>query len=130
MILTNKRPAQRRINVGFLKQQLGVSVLGFLVLLLVVGGGAVLGMKVFPAVREYRAIQSAIVKVKNGATAQEIARDFDKVAQIDDISSITGKDLTVKKVNGDNEITFAYDHKIPLFGPASLLLEFQGSTKR
>lgn len=111
-------------------KQSGVSVLGFIVLLIVVGGIAVLGMKVFPAVREFQAIKQAIVKVKNGATPQDIARDFDKVGQIDDITSITGKDLIVKKINGENVVSFAYDLKIPLFGPASILLEFQGTTKR
>jgi hypothetical protein len=43
---------------------------------------------------------------------------------------LTGKDLDISSVNGEVEVSFAYDKKIPLVGPASLLIEYQGSTAR
>ena len=59
----------------------------------------------------------------------EVRTIFDKAATIDDISSISGKDLDVSK-NGDKVVVaFAYNKEIELFGPAFLLIKYTGRTK-
>ena len=90
---------------------------------------ALLGMKVVPAVIEYRAISKAIVDAKqSGTTVRDIQVSFDRRAQAGYIESINGSDLEITKVGNDLEISFSYEKKIPLFASASLLLEFSGST--
>jgi Domain of unknown function (DUF4845) len=113
------------------KQQ-GLSLLGLVALAAIAFFIAALGMKSFPAFMEYQAVKKAVVKVKDsGSTPNEVMANFDKAAQIDDISSIAGRDLTVVKANGGGfDVSFAYDKKVPLIGPASLLFEFQGSSKK
>jgi hypothetical protein len=54
---------------------------------------------------------------------------FDKAAQIDDIKSISGKDLDVAKNNGRTTVSFAYSKEIHISGPAYLLLKYNGQTK-
>jgi Domain of unknown function (DUF4845) len=114
------------------KRQKGLSLFGLIALAAIAFVIAALGMKAFPAFTEFQAVKKAVVKVKDsGSTPAEVMASFDKAALIDDITSITGRDLTVAKANGGGfDVSFAYDKKIPLVGPASLLFEFQGSSKK
>jgi len=109
--------------------QSGVSLTGLIVILAMLGMVAVLGMKVFPAVTEYLAVKKAIVSAKAaGSTPAEVRTSFDKYAETGYIDSISGKELEVTQINGTIEVSFAYQKKIPLVGPASLVLDFEGST--
>ena len=112
---------------GLKTRQAGVSFVGLLFVVGVLACLGVLGAQAFPTVIEYQAILKAVQKAANEAsTVAEIRKSFDKAAQIDDIRSITGKDLEVTK-NGDQVIVkFAYPREIHMFGPAFLLLKYQG----
>jgi hypothetical protein len=48
---------------------------------------------------------------------------------VDDISSIKGTDLTVSKEGEKVVVSFAYNKEIELFGPAYLLLKYQGRSR-
>jgi hypothetical protein len=111
------------------QKQAGVSLTGLIVLLAIIGAIAVLGMKVVPTVTEYMAIKKAIVTAKMaGSTPAEVRSSFDKQAEVGYIDSISGKDLEIVPQNGVMEVSFAYEKRIPLVGPASLLIDYQGST--
>jgi len=110
-------------------KQRGVSLSGTIFVLVVLAVLFVFGAKLVPVVTEYLAIKKAIVMAKDaGSTVRDIQISFDKQADIQNISALQGKDLEILK-NGDTfVISFAYEKKIPIGGPASLLLEFNGST--
>jgi|SRR4051812_15693140 hypothetical protein len=110
-------------------RQRGISFLG-LVFMIVLGVCVfIVGAKVVPTVIEHQAILKAVEKAKLGNTVPEVRTIFDKAATIDDISSISGKDLDVTK-NGDKVVVaFAYNKEIELFGPAYLLLKYTGRSK-
>jgi hypothetical protein len=111
------------------QKQAGVSLTGLIFILAIVGMIAVLGMKIVPTATEYMAIKKAIVTAKSaGSTPAEIRTSFDKQAEVGYIESISGKDLEIGAENGDVEVSFAYEKRIPLVGPASLLIDYQGST--
>jgi len=114
------------------KRQKGISLVGLIVVLAVLGFILVLALKIVPTYTEYRAIQNAIVTAKNsGGTIVDMQKSFDANATATYISSISGRDLIFSKNdNGGVEISFAYEKKIPLVGPASLLLEYEGSTDK
>jgi type II secretory pathway pseudopilin PulG len=112
-------------------RQGGISLVGLIVVLALLGAVLVLGLKIVPTYTEYRAIQNAIVTAKaTGGSVIEIQRSFDASATTSYISSINSRDLIIEKVNNETEISFAYEKKIPLVGPASLLLEYEGSTAK
>ncbi|NVD74821.1 DUF4845 domain-containing protein [Duganella sp. BJB1802] len=114
-----------------LKRQDGISLVGLIVVLAVLGFVGVLALKIVPTYTEYRAIQNAIVTAKaTGGSVLEMQKSFDANATTGYISSITSRDLLIGKENGEVEISFAYEKKIPLVGPASLLLEYQGTTAK
>ena len=54
---------------------------------------------------------------------------FDKAAQIDDIKSITGKDLEIGKEGDKVVVSFAYNKEIHIGGPVYLLLKYTGRSK-
>jgi len=112
-------------------RQKGISLVGLIIVLALLGIVLVLGLKIVPTYTEYRAIQNAIVTAKaTGGSVAEIQRSFDAAATASYISSISGRDLVIEKLNGETDISFAYEKKIPLVGPASLLLEYEGTTAK
>ena len=112
------------------KQQ-GISLVGLIFMLGILAGVGLLGLKIVPTVTEYMAVSKAIGKAKaDGTTPAAIRLSFDKQADAAYITSITSKELEVYNGGSGLEVSFAYDKKIPLFGPASLLIEYAGSTDK
>ncbi|GGX80825.1 DUF4845 domain-containing protein [Massilia dura] len=121
---------QGALRQGALRQG-GISLTGLVVVLALAGLAGVLAMKILPTYSEYRSVSAAIAKARAaGGTPQEIRASFDRSAEVNYISSISGRDLTIERVNGETEVSFAYDKKIHLAGPASVLLEYSGSTAK
>jgi len=117
------------MNRRFQSKQSGISFIGLLFVVGVLACLGVLGAQAFPTVLEYQAVQKAVQKAAQGNTVAEVRQTFDKAAQIDDIKSITAKDLDVSK-NGDKVLVkFAYNKEIHMFGPAFLLLKYAGESK-
>jgi hypothetical protein len=57
-------------------------------------------------------------------TRRRCASIFEKAAAIDDIKSISGKDLEIAKNGDKGVVSFAYNKEIHMFGPAFLLLKY------
>lgn len=111
--------------------QRGISVTGLIFVLAIIGFVGVTAAKIFPSVLEYKAIKNSIDVAKNsGGTVREMQTVFDKNADINAIDAITGKDLMFSKETGVTEIAFSYEKRIPLFGNATLLLAYSGTTDK
>jgi hypothetical protein len=116
-------------QLRFQSTQSGISFVGLLFVVGVLACAGVLAAQAFPTVLEYQAALKAIQKASAGNSVPEVRQIFDKAAQIDDIKSITGKDLDISK-NGDKVVVkFAYNREIHMFGPAFLLLKYTGQSK-
>ncbi len=110
-------------------RQRGVSLTGLIFVLAIVAMFAVLGLKVVPTVSEYMSIKKAIVSAKAaGTTPMEVRNSFDKHADVGYIESISSKDLEIVKNGEGLDVSFAYQKKIGLVGPVSLLIDYEGST--
>ena len=111
-------------------RQRGISIVGLVFLVIVVGFFGIVVLRVLPTFVEYRAIQSAVKKARAaGHTVVEMQKAFDRSAAIDDITTLSGKDLEIAKVDDDFVISYAYTKKVPLFGPVSLTIDYAGSSK-
>ncbi|MBI3284970.1 MAG: DUF4845 domain-containing protein [Burkholderiales bacterium] len=114
-----------------LQHQRGISLIGLILSLGVIILIAMLAMKVVPTVIEFVSIKKAAQAAKDaGSTVREIQASFDKQAAAGYFDAISGKDLSVTKNGDEIEVSFAYQKKIPLFGPASLLLEYTATTAK
>ena len=110
-------------------KQRGISFIGVLFVVGVLAFVGVIGAQAFPTVLEFQAITKAASKAKEGSTVPEVRAIFDKAAQIDDIKSITGRDLEVTKEGDKTVVAFAYSKEIHIAGPAFLLLKYAGRSK-
>ena len=107
-------------------KQRGASLIGLLFVGGVLVSLGIVGAQVGPTYAEYRTIGKAVEKVKSASSAAEARISFDKAAQIDDIKSITGKDLVFTQEGNKTVISYAYTKEIPLAGPAYLLMKYAG----
>ena len=106
--------------------QRGASLIGILLMGGVLVFGGIVAAQVAPTYIEYRTIIKTANKVKGASTPAEARSNFDKAAQIDDIKSITGKDLEITKDGNNMVIAFAYSKEIHLAGPAYLVMKYTG----
>jgi len=107
----------------------GLTLVGFIFVTIIVAMLAVVGMKVVPTVVEYTAIKRAIANAKNtGTTVREIQDSFEKQRTTAYIDSVNGKDLEITKTAGGFDVSVAYQKKIELVGPASLVIDYVATT--
>jgi hypothetical protein len=112
------------------RRQRGLSLIS----LLFIGVIAILlltvGFKLVPSLIEYLAIDRAVQKIKNeGSTVREIRAAFDRYATIDDIKSVSSKDLDITKDADGVVISFAYSYSVPLADNVRLVIDYSGSTR-
>jgi hypothetical protein len=113
-------------------RQRGVTLLGLVFWAVVVAFAALLALKVLPTMNEFYTIQRAVSKVakEGGTTVPEIRNAFERQKQIEySISSISGSDLEITKINDKIVLRFAYDKEIELFDPVFLVIKYRGESK-
>lgn len=111
------------------KRYRGFSLIGLLCTLIVFGAAGMLALRAGPSVIEYWAVKKAITAARAVAgSPEELRVTFDKLAAAGFIDSIEGKDLQIAGRGTDLQVSFAYQKRIPLVGPASLLIDYQGTT--
>ncbi len=111
------------------RQQQGLTFFGLLIVGVLLAYAGVILAQVAPTYIEYLAVQKAVDKAATGSTVAEVRAIFDKAAQIDDIRTIAGRDLTVGKEGDRVVVSFAYAREIHLAGPAHLVMKYEGRSK-
>lgn len=111
------------------KQQRGLTFLGLLVVGILLALAGVVFAQVVPTYIEYLAVQKAVDKASAGETVAEVRSIFDKAAAIDNITTISGKNLEVGKEGNQVVVSFAYERDIHLTGPAYLVMRYTGRSK-
>ncbi|MBC7918788.1 MAG: DUF4845 domain-containing protein [Rhodoferax sp.] len=117
------------MTVQLRSRQRGISFIGLLFVGAVLAMAGVVAAQVFPTAVEFMAVQKAVNRAKDGSTVPEVQSLFDKSSAIDDIKSISGKDLIVTKEGDKVVVSFAYEREIHLAGPAFLTLKYAGRSK-
>jgi len=117
-------------RMGSIERQRGLSLIGVFLVGIIVVALIALGFRVVPAVVEYIAIERAVQKIKNeGSTVRELQVAFDRHATIDDITSISSRDLDITKEGDRIVISYAYAKKVPITDNVSLVIDFSGTTR-
>jgi hypothetical protein len=112
------------------KKQRGLSILGLIVVLIVVIVVALFGMKVIPSFLEFRTAKSVIESIARGNQSPgDVRRAFENRAAIDNISTISAKDLEITREGNQMVIAFAYRKEVPLFGPVGLYIDYAANSR-
>lgn len=123
------------MNALNIKQQRGLSLVSLIVICIGLVFVAVVGIKVAPEVIEYYNILKSVKATaqdpsNKDATVAQIRQKYDTRSSIDNVKTIKGADLDVTKEGNEVVISFAYSTKIPLTGPVSLVIDFEGSSQQ
>ncbi len=111
-------------------KQRGLSLLGLIGVLFVVVFVALFAMKIIPSFLEFRTAKTAIELIAPAAQSPaEARRAFENRSAIDDITSITPKDLEITREGNQLVIAFAYRKEVRLFGPVGLYIDYAASSK-
>jgi hypothetical protein len=116
------------------KQQ-GVSLSGLLIWSVIIVLVAILGMRLVPSFIEHAAIKRALIATASdpdlqNAAAREFRSAFDKRASIDEIKSVSGRDIVINKQNSQVMLSVSYTVKKPLFANVSLLIDFEATSNQ
>ncbi len=112
------------------RSQRGLSLVSLIFIGLIAVMLLTIGFKLVPSLIEYLAIDRAVQRIKNeGTTVREIRTAFERYATIDDIKSISGKDLDITKDADGVVISYAYSYSVPLADNVRLVIDYSGSTR-
>ncbi len=117
-----------------LKQQRGMTAIGWLIILAMVAFFVLIGLRLFPIYIEKFSVVSSIESLKNEAqvtrkTNSEIKSLILKRFQINDVKNATRKNITISKRGGVLTASVKYEVKTKLFGDLSLIAEFDESVE-
>jgi type II secretory pathway pseudopilin PulG len=112
------------------KPQQGVTILGLVFALIVMIVLALLAMKVIPSFLEFRTAKTAIELIARSAqNPAEARRAFENRSAIDNIATITAKDLEISREGNQLVLAFAYRKEVPLFGPVGLYIDYAANSR-
>jgi len=117
------------MTIQFRSRQRGLSFLGLLVVGGMLAACGVIIVEIVPTAIEYQGVRRAADKAQEGTSMADVRSIFDRAASVDNIKSISGKDLEVSKDGDKIVVSFAYQREIHLFGPAYLTLKYSGRSK-
>ena len=119
-----------------MRKQQGMTFLGLMIILVAVLSVVLAGIKIVPAYIEFMSVKKVMKKISNepnlnDMSKKEIVEEFDKGANIDYITVVTGKDLvfTVDE-SGKPVATVEYQVVKPLAGNLSALMDFKATTAK
>lgn len=112
------------------KQQVGVTIMGLLIALVLFIVVALFAMKVLPSFMEYRTAKSTIQAVATQAqNANDARRLFEMRSAVDNITTIRPTDLEITRENNQTVIAFAYRKEIPLFTGVGLYIDYAANSR-
>ena len=117
------------MNIQSRAKQQGISLIGLIFVAGILAMTGVVAAQIFPTAVEYMAVQKAVQRASAGQSVAEVRDIFEKASAIDDIKSISAKELEVTKEGDKVVVSFAYDREIHLVGPAFLTLKYEGRSK-
>lgn len=117
-----------------LRKQQGLSLSGLLMWSVILVMVAISGFKIAPAYFEYSTIKKNFTAIAKEVSVQnadlnQIRTSYAKRAQIDNITSVSSKDIKIQKEGGRVVLSADYTVKIPLAANLSLTIDFKAQSE-
>ena len=123
------RVIQRRLSQGSMRRQAGMTTAGMIVIAVFVGLFAFAVIRLIPVYLNYMKVVGVVdgvadefdgQKASSSAVRSSISRRFD----VESVSEITYRDVTVTAVDGGLEVAAVYDHTAPFISNISFTVHF------
>lgn len=115
-----------------MRRQAGITLIGFVILLVIVAFFVYTGMKLVPAYYDYfnvaRALNTVASQSDTGTNIEEVHRQLElqELSQYFDDSDIEAKNISVvTNPNGGTQLKLSYDKKIPWIYNIDFLVHFE-----
>lgn len=111
----------------------GLSMIGFLFVIVILGFVVVALFKLIPAYVEYFSIRNALTAMARdselrNANPQAIRAAFARRVQIDDIKSVEPSDIDIEKDGDRLVLSTSYSKRVPMVGHLNACLDFSVTT--
>ena len=117
-----------------MRKQRGVTLMGLIITLAVLGFLAVMAAKLMPAYIDYFAVKKMFATMEQAGdlklSVREIRKSFDTRNTIEDVRAIKGDDLEIGKEGGETVVSVAWSVKIPMVANVSTCLDFNVTTAK
>ncbi len=116
-------------------RQRGMTMLGIILIVVVVGVWVYAGIRLVPKYLEYMRVASTLEKVRDeydsnpGSTEFMLRKAIERHFDIEMVEVITAKDIEIDKSGGTFTMRAAYEDTVPLAGNVSFLLTFDKSVE-
>lgn len=111
-------------------RQRGAGLLGLIFFLAVFGALGYAGIQIGPAFMERWIVERAMKNALLGGaetSADEIRQRFERDLELNNVKSVSGRNLVVERTAAGPRLTLSYSVKKPFLGPLSLCLDFESS---
>jgi len=121
------------LTAGIVKKQRGISLMGSIVVLVLLGTVAMLGFRLFNPYMQYFTIQKTFKTLAQNpelrsGSRKEILNAYQRYSLIDRITVISEDDIEVTKDGNTLVLSASYSVKVPLVANLSLLVDFAPSS--
>jgi len=117
-----------------IRKQLGVTLSGAIVWMVILALGGLFAAKLMPSYLEFFAVKKMLAAMEESGetkgTVRDIRNAFDRRNTIEDVKAIRGEDLEITKEAGEAVVTATWATKIPVVGNFSACLDFMVTTAK
>src|SRR5689334_9118806 len=124
-------PSLENRSGGRMRKQRGVTMIGWIILLIPIAIVLYAGIRIGPEYFDYYKLRTAMnetakeLESDETLTPQSIRFALDKRFDTGYISNISAKDIEVTKIEGGWQMTADYESEVPLFANLSLTMAFE-----
>ncbi len=115
-------------------KQRGISLVGLIITLGVIGFLGVMAAKLLPAYIDYFSVKKMFSAMEQAGdlklSVREIRKSFDTRNTIENVQSLKGDDLEIGKEGGETIVSANWSAKVPLVSNISACLDFSVTTAK
>lgn len=122
----------KRLRHGVARQQAGATTVGFIILAAFIGMFVFAVLRLTPVYLNYMKVVGVIEGVRSEFDGQKpsisvIRRSVSRRFDVESVSEIRSRDVTVTVVDGGFEVSAVYDHTAPFISNISFTVHFDKS---
>ena len=117
-----------------MRKQRGISLMGLIITLSVLGFLGVMAAKLMPAYIDYFSVKKMFATMEQAGdlklSVREIRKSFDTRNVIENVQALKGDDLEIGKEGGETVVSATWSVKVPMVSNISTCLDFNVTTAK